>query len=167
MTSSVRAALVAALLVSTGCASVPMMPEADDQAAKAFTAPPADRAQVYVYRNENFGGAVKLGILLDGFMTAESAAKTYVLLPVAPGRHVVASVAENREELPIDAVAGQTYFVWQEVKMGVLAARSKLSLVNEATGKAGVSECKRAVAATPPAAPVAPVAAKPAVAPGS
>jgi hypothetical protein len=167
MTSPARAALLAALLVTTGCASVPMMPDADDLAAKAFTAPPADRAHVYVYRNESFGGGVKLGILMDGFMAAESAAKTFVLLPVAPGRHVVTSVAENREELPVDAVAGQNYFVWQEVKMGLLSARSKLSLVDEATGKAGVSECRRAVAAAPPAAPVAPPAARPAVAPGS
>jgi hypothetical protein len=167
MTSFARAALCAALLAATGCASVPMMSQADDQAAKAFTAPPSDRAHVYVYRNENFGGAVKLGILMDGFMAAESAAKTFVLLPVAPGRHLVTSVAENRDELPLDAVAGQNYFVWQEVKMGVWSARSKLSLVDEATGKAGVSECQRAVAASPPAPPVAPAAAKPAVAPGS
>jgi hypothetical protein len=155
--------LAAVLLAATGCASVPLMPEADDLAAKTFAAPPPDRANVYVYRNESFGGAVKLGLLMDGFMVGESAAKTFFLLPVAPGRHVLSSVAENREELAIDAAAGQTYYVWQEVKMGVWAARSKLHLVDEATGKAGVGECKRAVATPPPApAPAAQPAAVPA-----
>jgi hypothetical protein len=32
-------------------------------------------------------------------------------------------------------------YVWQEVKMGVMYARNKLTLVDEATGKAGVNEC--------------------------
>lgn len=164
MTRSARAGLAVALLAATGCASVPMMPEADDLAAKAFAPAPADRAHVYVYRNESFGGAVKLGLLLDGYMVTETAAKTYVLLPVAPGKHVLTSVAENREELALDAAAGKTYFVWQEVKMGVWAARSKLNAVDEAAGKAGVQECKRAQVAPPPAAPPA---ARPAAVPAS
>jgi hypothetical protein len=155
-----RAGLAAALLAATACASVPMMPEADDLAGKAFQPAPAGRAHVYVYRNESFGGAVKLGILLDGFMVSESAAKTYVLLPVAPGRHVITSVAENRDELALDAAGGKTYYVWQEVKMGAWSARSKLTLMDEAAGQAGVQECKRAqVAAPPAAAPAAPAAA--------
>ncbi len=161
------AGLAAALLAATGCASVPMMPEADDLAGKTFAAPPPDRAHLYVYRNESFGGGVKLGVLLDGYMAGETAAKTYALLPLAPGNHVVVSVAENREELPLQAVAGKTYFVWQEVKMGLLQARSKLTLVDEATGRAGVSECKRIQTAPPPPAPVAAPAATPAAVPST
>jgi len=147
------AGLAAALFTATGCASVPMMPDADDLAAKAFSAPPAAQAQVFVYRNESMGGAVKLGVLLDGFLVGESAAKTYFLVPLAPGKHVIGSTAENRDELPIEAAAGKTYFVWQEVKMGLLQARTKLTLMDEATGKAGVGECKRAQATLPNAPP--------------
>jgi len=164
MTRYARLGLAVALLAATGCASVPLMPEADDLAAKTFAKPPADRAHVYVYRNESFGAAVKLGILLDGFMVAESAAKTYVLLPVAPGKHVVTSVAGSNDELAVDAAGGKTYFIWQEVKMGAFSANSKLNAVDEATGKAGVQECKRAQVNAPPAAPPA---AKPAAVPAS
>jgi hypothetical protein len=165
MTRSARAGLAVALLAATGCASVPMMPEADDLAGKAFAKPAADKAHVYVYRNENFGAAVKLSVLVDGFQAAETAAKVYVLLPVEPGSHVVSSVAEDRSEVTIDAVAGQTYFVWQEVKMGMLSARSKLTVVDPATGKAGVQECKRAQATLPP--PGLKASQKPAAVPAS
>jgi hypothetical protein len=35
--------------------------------------------------------------------------------------------------------------VWQEVKMGLLMARSELKQVDEATGRREVAECSRAV----------------------
>ena len=38
--------------------------------------------------------------------------------------------------------AGKNYYVWQEVKMGLLMARSKLSQVSEEEGKQGVMESK-------------------------
>jgi len=163
MNRLVLASLAAVLVTATGCASVPMMPDADDLAAKTFPAPPAGQAQVYVYRHESMGGAIKLGLLLDGFLVGESAAKTYFVVPLAPGKHVIGSTAENRDELPLEAVEGKTYFVWQEVKMGFLQAGTKLSLADEATGKAAVNECKRAQA-TLPQAPPAP---KPAGVPAS
>lgn len=40
---------------------------------------------------------------------------------------------------------GATY-VWQEVKMGFIAARSKLQVVDEATGRKGVAETALAAA---------------------
>jgi len=63
---------------------------------------------------------------------------------VQPGTHKLTSKAENTSELTVDAVAGKLYYVWQEVKMGVMSARSKLQLVDEPTGKAGVQESKLA-----------------------
>ena len=40
---------------------------------------------------------------------------------------------------------GATY-VWQEVKMGFIAARGKLQVVDEATGRKGVAETALAAA---------------------
>ena len=42
----------------------------------------------------------------------------------------------------LNTVAGRNYFLWQEVKMGMISGRSNLQEVDEATGKAGVAECK-------------------------
>ncbi len=54
---------------------------------------------------------------------------------MTPGKHTITSEAENTATL-----AGKPTFVWQEVKTGVLSARSKLNLVDAEQGKAGVKE---------------------------
>jgi hypothetical protein len=42
----------------------------------------------------------------------------------------------------VKATAGKNYFVWQEVKMGMWAARSALQEVDEKTGRDAIKECK-------------------------
>lgn len=146
----------ALLIVGTGlaasaCASVPMASAEADQAAKRFAVPP-DQASVYVYRNESFGGAVRMVVLLDGVALGDTAAKTFLYTPVAPGKHTILSKTENDSDLTIDAEPGTSYFVWQEVKMGIWTARSALQRVDDARGRAGVAECKLAKTNPPPAA---------------
>ena len=129
-----------ALLVS-GCASVPMGDATRDAELKTFK-PKSDKAALYVYRNENFGAAIKMTVLLDGKILGDTAAKTYLYTEVAPGKHRLVSKTENESVLDFDAVAGRIYYVWQEVKMGLFAARSNLQLVDEKDGQAGVLESK-------------------------
>jgi hypothetical protein len=136
----VAASLMGALLVA-GCASVPMAAPDADAAAKAFKTD-ASMANVYIYRNENMGAAVKMPVLLDNMSVGDTVANSYIMRPVTPGKHVVTSKTENDSTLSLDAKAGTNYFIWQEVKMGAFAARSELHLVDEAKGKAGVLECK-------------------------
>jgi hypothetical protein len=134
--------LIAALAVS-GCASVPLTDKEADEAAKTFETKPG-LANIYVYRNESYGAAVKLPVYLDGVKMGATAADTYMMLRVHPGRHTLVSNPEKDVPLHIVAVAGHNYFVWQEVKTGVRRARSELHLVDEAEGKEGVEECDRA-----------------------
>ncbi len=133
-------ALVLALL--SGCASVPMSAVEDDTRAKSFVVSPG-KANIYVYRNEAIGAAVTMPVSLDGKMAGKTASKTYFLFQVDPGPHEITSHTENTATLGVNAEAGRNYFVWQEVKMGALSARSDLKLVSDAIGKAGVMECKR------------------------
>ena len=127
-------------LTIVGCAStVPMATPAQDAQAKQFTAKPGV-ASVYVYRNEAFGKAIKLPLELDGKMIGQTGYKTYFYNEVAPGPHKVTTRAENTTELTFDAIAGKIYYIWQEVKMGMWAAKAQLQLVDEATGKKGVNE---------------------------
>lgn len=125
----------------TGCASVPMASADKDAAAKTYAVKP-NTANIYVYRNENMGAAVKMPVVLDGKIVGDTVAKSYLKLEVAPGPHVLISKTENDSELKLTTVAGKNYFVWQEVKMGMWAARSNLQEVDEAKGKAGVAESK-------------------------
>lgn len=133
--------LLAGAVLVTGCASVPMASLERDAQTKTFTVKP-DKANIYVYRNESMGAAVKMDVDLDGRPIGQTVAKSYFALEVAPGKHTLVSKAENDSVLDVAAEAGKNYFIWQEVKMGVLYARNKLQLVDDATGRAGVSECQ-------------------------
>jgi hypothetical protein len=135
-------AIMVGLLVA-GCASVPMAPTAADTEAKAFVTR-RDKSSIYLYRNESFGGAIPLTVSLDGKVAGQTGPQTYFLWEVEPGPHEVTSHAENTETLKLATEAGKAYYVWQEVKMGLWMARSRLQLMDEATGRQGVSECKRA-----------------------
>ena len=132
--------IVALSFTMVGCASVKMADPAQDSQAKQFM-PKANVAGVYIYRNESMGAIAKMDVSIDGKPLGQTAKKTYIFTEVQPGSHTITSKAENTSELTIDAVAGKLYYVWQEVKMGIMSARSKLSLVDEATGKEGVNEC--------------------------
>lgn len=139
MRNTIVAILMAVAL--SGYASVPMATPEADAAAKAFRVTP-NKGNVYIYRNENFGAAIKMPLLIDNVAVGDTAAKTYVFRQLDPGSHVITSKTENDATLSLDVKAGANYFVWQEVKMGAFSARSALHLVDEATGKAGVADCE-------------------------
>ncbi len=137
--------LFAAVVLSTlaGCASVPMGTPEQDASAKKFSAP-AGKTGLYVYRNDSMGGAVTMHVGLDNAPLGDTGGHTYLYKEVAPGKHTITSDAENTDTLEVDAKPGTDLYVWQEVKMGVLKARSKLHLMGEADGQEGVRACKLA-----------------------
>ncbi|HEX6929490.1 MAG TPA: DUF2846 domain-containing protein [Gammaproteobacteria bacterium] len=140
---SIKLAMFAGALVllSSGCASVPLADAGADANAKTFQVP-VDKSAIYVYRNETFGAAVKMPVVLDGKAMGSTAANTYFRWIVDPGQHTIISRTENDAKLTIDAKPGEDYYVWQEVKMGLWSAGSQLHKVSEAEGRAGVRECK-------------------------
>lgn len=136
-------ALAALALSLVGCASVNMGDAKQDAALKTF-AVPKDNAGVYIYRNESMGAAIKMGVELDGKAIGQTAANTYLYKEVTPGRHTFTSKAENDSSIDVDAKPGTLLYIWQEVKMGLLGARSKLQLVDQVQGQKGVQETKLA-----------------------
>jgi hypothetical protein len=133
------------IVLSGGCASVPMSSLDEDAAAKRFDVAP-DKSNIYFYRDEEFGGAIAMPVALDGKVAGKTAANTYFLWIVEPGPHEITSLTENTATLKINAEAGRNHFVWQEVKMGMWTARSQLHEVSEEVGRKGVMECKRIAA---------------------
>lgn len=138
-------AAVAVALAMVGCAQVPMADTKQDTALKSFPTAKPGMSGVYIYRNETLGAAMKLDVGLDGKDLGATAAKTYFYKDIAPGKHTVTSKGETDDTLNFDAMAGKLYFVWQEVKMGVLSARTKLHLVGDDVGKKGVLESQLAL----------------------
>lgn len=128
-------------LLVVGCASVPMAPADQDAKAKQFT-PVSNKANVYIYRNENFGRAIPMTVSVNGKVLGQTAAQTYFWLQLNPGQYNLESHTENVSMLNLSAEPGKDYFVWQEVKMGLWAARSLLQQVDDKTGREGVLESK-------------------------
>ena len=133
------AAVLLGVLGMSGCASVPMADKSADAQAKQFQ-PAPDKAKVYVYRNEVMGAAVKMPVLIDNQSVGDTTSKTYIEKDLQPGPHTITSKTEKDSTITIDMLAGKIYYVWQEVKMGMFAARSQLHEVDEAKGQAGVRE---------------------------
>jgi hypothetical protein len=139
------ASFAAALL--SACASVPMGDSKQDATNKTFTTK-TNAAGVYIYRNESIGAAIRMDVEVDGKPVGQTAAKTYFYVEVPSGTHTITSKSENDDSLTMEMVAGKLYFVWQEVKMGLLYARTKLNLMPEDEGKRGVLECQLALASS-------------------
>jgi len=130
-------------LLLTGCAIVPMAPTDMDSQAKTFTTKP-DKSSIYVYRNESFGGVARMTVSLDGKVPGQTGPQTYFLWEVEPGPHEITSHAENVVALTITTEAGKAYYVWQEAKVGVWGARSRLRLMDEEAGRKAVAACRLA-----------------------
>jgi hypothetical protein len=154
---------LAGLAALAGCATVPMAAPADSARLKRLAAPP-DAAVVYLCRNESFGAAIHMDVELDGRRAGQTVAKSYMVWQLPPGSHRLVSRAENDQDLTIDTAPGRRYFVWQEVKMGILSARSRLQQVVESQGQAGVDECELIQMPLPPPRSVRPPAPPPAAA---
>lgn len=133
--------LLIMLLTLSGCASVPLAPVEKDNQAKRFV-PENGLASLYIYRNENLGGAVSMDVFINGKTIGQTGPQSYFMYNLTPGQYHLESKTENTSVLDLKLESDTNYFVWQEVKMGVISARSKLQLVDEATGKAGVIESK-------------------------
>lgn len=131
--------VVIGLLSLTACAGVAKAPTHLDQQAKSFKTN-SKYAQVYVYRNEYLGGAFSMPVTVNGKLAGETGPKSFFKFNLKPGEYKITS-QEDTSSLTINTKPGKNYFVWQEVKMGFFGANSKLQLVDDATGKAGVMEC--------------------------
>lgn len=140
-----RSALLATSLLSIslalGCASAPMATPERDMNAKAF-APIADKAVVYIYRDENFGGAVKIPIIVNSRIIGDTVAKSYFRIVLDPGPCEVQCKAESDSRQSFQTEAGKVYFLRQEMKMGMFMAGCMMHLIPEAEGHMAIARCK-------------------------
>lgn len=130
---------IVSVVAVTGCASINKAPAQVDAESKQFKANPAV-SQVYVYRNVTLGAALSMPVTVNGKLAGNTGPNSFFKFNLPAGTHTLTSQGDG-SKLTINTEAGKLYFVWQEVKMGVMAGGSKLQLVSEAEGKKGVAEC--------------------------
>jgi hypothetical protein len=127
------------LLTMVGCASINKAPASADAESKQFKQNEST-SQVYVYRNETLGAALSMPVTVDGKLAGTTGPNSFFKFDLPAGKHKITSQGDE-SSITINTALGKLYYIWQEVKMGVLSGGSKLQLVAEEVGKKGVEEC--------------------------
>jgi Protein of unknown function (DUF2846) len=132
-------ALALMLAFLYGCASVNKAPAAADAEAKLFKPNPS-ASQVYLYRNETLGSALSMPVTVNGKLAGTTGPNSFFKFTLPAGSHTFTSQGDT-STLNLRTELGKTYYIWQEVKMGMLSGGSKLQTVSDDVGRKGVLEC--------------------------
>jgi hypothetical protein len=127
----------------SGCATVPMATLMQDESAKNFSTLP-NKGVVFIYRNEGFiGASLAFIVSVNGKTLGETAPMTYFRLNLNPGKYRIDSysIADN-SAVDLNVEAGRTYFVWQEIKLGLAGGSTRLHDMSQSEGKEGILESK-------------------------
>ena len=123
------------MFIFSGCVQkMERAPIAEDKLAKEFKTDP-DFANLYICRNESFGWAVHMPVLVNDKLIGRTEAQSYFYIKLEEGRQNIKSLTEQIQSIYVDTVKNKNYFVWQEVKMGTWTANSMLHSMNEEDGK--------------------------------
>lgn len=135
-------AVVVFVVLSSGCASIPMASKEQDTALKQFTLPAGDKAGLYIFRNTFVGQALKKTVSIDGVVIGETANKTYFYRQITPGQHKLSTESEfSDNSITLLAEGGKNYFVQQYIKMGAFVGGAGLKIASEEEGKQEVLKC--------------------------
>jgi len=105
---------------------------------------PEGQSLIYVIRPSIAGSAVNMPVSIDDIRMGSTHGKRFLYAFVAPGKHQLRGMAETEHVLTLTTEPGQTYFVKQKVKMGVLYARNKMVLLEKTKGIQQITGCKLA-----------------------
>jgi len=134
--------LVLTSTLFVGCASVPMESADRMNEVKAFPAPAAGKAGLYVYRTGVLGAALKKDVWVDGDCIGQTAPDVFFYEQVKGGaKHTVSTESEfSPNDLSLTTEAGKNYFVHQYIKMGLMSGGAGLELIDADKGMEVVSK---------------------------
>ena len=130
--------LLAALLFTGGCASVPQASDPRDAEAKKFITHPGSAA-IYVYRTD-FGydsTEAESTLWMDNRLIGNTLPRSFFRIDARPGRRVLHGHAHDSGRLVLDVKAEELYFVSLDVSGGL----SRFALVPTDTGKSVLLRC--------------------------
>lgn len=105
--------------------------------------PQDSKALIYIVRPSSyFGAAIKFNVKCDKVPIGSTMGGQFIFASLEPGKHEIVSSAENAAKLFLLAEPNKTYYIEQEVKMGLIVARNKLVRLNDNNGKAALNKCK-------------------------
>lgn len=139
--------LMAFLLVSS-CASTSKASEDRSQAAKEFEKHP-EKGVVYLYRpGRAVGAAASTQIKINGIDAGGTGPGTFFRWELNPDTYAFSAfTVESSTVIEVDVKAGEHYFIRQDERIGLNSGRVTMVEQDEATGMAGVQNCKLLVSA--------------------
>ena len=133
----VLAVLAVALVI--GCASTHQVVRLPDQTK---TVEDPSKARIYVVRPTFVAGAISMKVTDGEQEIGKTGANGYLCWERTPGETTIKSKAENTATLPLKTEAGVVYYVQQHIRIGILFARNKLSLLTPQEGTEALKKCK-------------------------
>jgi len=127
-------------LILFGCAPVPTGDLPQAATPETYAVAP-ENAGLFIYRYPSVTVDVRMDVWLDGTPLGQTDPMTYLHTPVAPGKHVISSSAENTDRLEVDIKAGAEVYVRQEVETWAESPQVRFYLVKEEEGQSGVRGC--------------------------
>jgi hypothetical protein len=124
----------------SACLSVPnadLASREQDAQYKRFV-PQADQASIYIFRPELWEGHIKTPVKLNDRPVGSTTAKTFLYQSVPAGDYRITAQADNIALLNIRVEAGKIYYVYQSMKFVNSQMSTRLQLVDEKQGQAGV-----------------------------
>lgn len=143
----IRNAVIAAALLTAGCAQVPMAEPQADQMAKAFPTPEPGRGALYVYRSSFMGVARPIDVAVVGGATAQLATGTYMRLEGPPGPvGIDCRVGDKTGSGQVQMDEGRTRYVEVSMKVGMLLPSCEVAEVGPQDGQQAVRGGRRVYA---------------------
>ena len=102
--------------------------------------PSPGKSVVYIIRQGLFGAAIEMRLDCDSFFVGRINSNTYLYTIVDSGNHIFKAQAENNFTLKVHLDGGKTYYLEQQVKMGIVSARTKLKILSPEAGSKYLSK---------------------------
>lgn len=137
--------ILVTLIFISACSSMsPLASKEQDEISKKFILPAANQSNMYIYRNSDFGSAVRpiAPISLDEAEIGSTIKYTFFHKMVSPGLHTLST---GNSAIEFNAVAGKNYYFLQNIKLGAFTGIPSVEAVSEQVGKSGVLECSKVV----------------------
>ena len=100
------------MFIFSGCVQkMERAPIAEDELAKEFKTDP-DFANLYICRNESFGWAVHMPVLVNDKLIGRTEAQSYFYIKLEEGRQNIKSLTEQTQSIYIDTVKNKNYSVF-------------------------------------------------------
>jgi hypothetical protein len=140
----IRKALIAAVLLTAGCAQVPMADPQADQMGRAFPPPEPGKGALYVYRSGIMGVARPIDVAIVGGATAQLATNTYLRLEGPPGPvEVDCKVGDKTGGGQVQIGEGRTRYVEVSMKVNLMLPGCEVAEVPPEQGQAAVRGSRR------------------------